>query len=297
MTARRRWVLLALVAVFVGLSGLVVFREGASRAVDRDWPVNVAHRGASAYAPENTLEAYREALELGAGGLELDVHLTRDGRLVVIHDDTVDRTTDGSGPVRDKTLAELQALDAGYDFTTDGGQTYRFRGTGVRVPTLDEVYKEFPSATLNIEIKESQTGIEKALLGVIDRAGAADRTIVVSTGTPVIDRFREVSGGRVRTAASRREITVFYLASRLRLERLVRPPYDALQVPPSHENTRLVTRRFVEAAHDRGVRVDVWTINESAEMNRLLDLGVDSVMTDRPDVLQEVLQSRRTAFR
>ena len=289
--------LLALVVVvFAGILGLTVFREGNPRAIDKDWPVNVAHQGASAYVPENTLEAYKRALELGAGGLEMDVHLTRDGRLVVIHDDTVDRTTDGSGLVRDMTLAELQALDAGYNFTTDG-ETYKFRGQGIRVPTLNEVYKEFPSATVNVEIKESQTGVEKALLRVIDEAGAADRTIAASSSTPVIERFRDLSGGRIRTAASRREVSVFYVASRLRLERLVRPSYDALQVPPSYENTRIITRRFVDAAHNRGVRVDAWTINEAAEMRRLRDLGVDSVMTDQPDVLHEVLESRRAAFR
>ena len=217
-------------------------------------------------------------------------------RLIVIHDDTVDRTTDGSGNVRDLTLAELQALDAGYNFIPDG-ETYRFRGQGLRLPALEEVYKEFPSATVNVEIKESQTGIERALLGTIDEAGAADRTIVAASSSPVIERFRELSGGRVRTAASQREVRVFYIASRLRLERLLRPSYEALQVPPSQGDARIVTRRFVEAAHNRGVRVDVWTINEASEMRRLLDLGVDSVMTDRPDVLQEVLESRRSAFR
>lgn len=289
--------MLALVVVVGSVAGFAVFDRGEARGLDSDWPVNVAHRGASTYVPENTLEAYRRALELGAGGLELDVHLTRDGRLAVIHDDTVDRTTDGSRTVRDMTLAELRALDAGYEFTTDGGQTHKFRDRGIRLPTLEEVYREFPSATVNVEMKESQEGIEKTLLRVIDEAGAADRTIVAASDAPVIERFRELSGGRVRTAASRREITVFYLASRLRLERLIRPSYDALQVPPSHGNIVIVTPRFVEAAHERGVRVDVWTVNEAPEMRRMLDLGADSVMTDCPDVLHEVLESRRATDR
>ena len=274
----------------VGLSlAVIVLRARETRTIRSDWPLNFAHRGASALAPENTLEAFRLAVEAGAGGLELDVHMSRDGELVVIHDASVDRTTDGSGAVAGMTLDELRGLDAGYRFSPDGGRTHPYRGRGVGIPTLAEVYEEFPAAFVNIEMKEAQPGVEEAVMEVIRDAGAEERTLVVSNRHGVVRRFRRLCGDRIPTGASRREIRDFYLLSRLRLERSMCPPYVALQVPLDYRGIPLVTPRFVEAAHSRGVRVDVWTINEPGEMRRLLDLGVDVIMTDRPEALTGVL--------
>ena len=278
---------MAVVAVRRGRAG----RE--RRTVDRDWPVDFAHRGASAWAPENTLEAFRIAAASGAHGLETDVHMTLDGRVVAFHDDAVDRTTDGTGLVREMTLAELKELDAGYRFSPDGGETYPFRGRGVRVPEIGEVFREFPSLAVNIEIKEEQPGVEEALLRVIEEEGARERALVASGKAGPVARFRRLSDGRVRTGASAREIVAFYYLSRLRLEGLLRPPYDALQVPAEHHGTPVVTPRFLEAAHRQGVRVDVWTIDDPGEMRRLLDLGADGIMTNRPEVLREVLGEER----
>ena len=219
--------------------------------------------------------------------------MTRDGHVVAIHDDTVDRTTDGTGLVREKTLAQLQRFDAGYRFTPDGGTTYPYRGRGVRVSEIGEVFREFPGLAVNIEIKESQPGIEEALLRVIEEEGAEDRALVVSAKARVVRRFRKLAGEKVRTGASAREIVVFHYLSRLRLESLLHPPYDALQVPVEHRGTPVVTPRFLEAAHGRGVRVDVWTIDDPGEMRRLLDLGADTIMTNRPEVLQGMLGESR----
>lgn len=240
-------------------------------------------------APENTIEAFRLAVEAGAGGLELDVHMTRDGHIVVIHDATVNRTTSGSGAVSEMTLHELRKLDAGHNFRPDGGPTRPYRGRGVRVPTLGEVLEEFPGVAVNIDIKAGTPGIEETVFGVLREANALRRAIVVSTPHATVKRFRKVSGGHVSTGGSKWEIGIFYLLSRLRLERLVRPAYDALQVPLRHRGILVVTPRFVRAAHARGVRVDAWTINQADEMRRLLDLGVDVIMTDRPGTLAEVL--------
>ena len=282
----------ALVAGSLGAFFVVALRRSGARRLDSDWPLNFAHRGASARAPENTLEAFRLAAEDGAGGLETDVHVTRDGHVVAIHDDTVDRTTDGSGFVRGMTLAELRSLDAGYRFTPDGGATYPYRGKGVRVPLLREVLGESSNLAVNVDIKEARLGVEEAVLRIIEGAGAEDRTLVVSEQTPVVGKFRRLSGGRVRTGASRGESRLFYYLSGLRLEGLLRPAYAALQVPVWHGERELVTPRFLEAAHGVGVRVDVWTIDEPAEMRRLLDLGVDVVMTNRPEALAGVLRGR-----
>lgn len=280
-------VVLGVLAFFVAF-----LRKGGHRTIQGGWPVNLAHRGASAEAPENTLEAFRIAVEAGAGGLELDVHLTRDGHVVVIHDPSAERTTGGEGAVAEMTLAELRAFDAGHNFSPDGGSTRPYQGRGLRVPTLAEVLREFPGVVVNIDMKGERPGIEAAVLGVLSEAGAEGRALVVSSRQGAVRRFRRISGGRISTGASRLETGIFYLLSRLRLERLISPAYDALQVPLSHKGIPIVTRRFVEAAHARGVRVDAWTINEEDEMRRLLDLGVDVIMTDRPAILANVIRER-----
>ncbi len=259
---------------------------------DVSWPANVAHRGALASFPENTLEAFEAGLAAGAGGLETDVHLTRDGKLAVIHDDTVERTTDGSGAIRDMTMAELRSLDAGYRFSPDGGLTHPYRSHGIRIPEFAEVLRRFPQACVNVEIKDEQRGVEEAMLRTIEDAKAEDRTLVASARHRVIRRFRRIAGERIATAASQLEIRTFYLFGRLRLEGLLNPAYVALQVPPRYRGVEVITARFIEAAHRRGIRVDAWTINEPDEMHRLLDLGVDGIMTDRPEVLARVLEER-----
>jgi glycerophosphoryl diester phosphodiesterase len=289
----RKWALISTIAGGVAVLAAVALCKRRTRASKGDWPVNFAHRGASVRAPENTLEAFRSAVEEGAGGLELDVHMTRDGEIVVIHDATVDRTTDGSGAVAGMTLDELRNLDAGYRFSPGGGSTYPYRGRGLRIPTLAEIYGEFPATCVNVDIKEPQPGAEEAVLRVIRNTGAEERSLVVSDDHAVVRRFRRVSAGQISTGASRLEITVFYVLSRLGLQRLVHPAYDALQVPVDHRGISLVTPRFVGAAHSRGVRVDVWTINDPGEMRRLLDLGVDVIMTDRPETLADLLEERQ----
>lgn len=276
-----------ILAVLLGLLGLAAarLRGNGRRPVPAGWPANVGHRGAPFRYPENTLASFRAAVEAGAGALELDVHLTSDGHPVVMHDSTVDRTTDGSGPIAEKTLQEIRGLNAGHRDGADG----RFP-----VPTLAEVLEEFPQAAVNIDVKdEDRPGAEAAVLGVLGEAGASGRVLVTSAHHGVVRRLRRLSGGEFATGASRFEIGVFLVLSALRLEGLLRPEYVALQVPPRHGVLRVVTPRFVAAAHSRGVRVDVWTIDEPEQMRSLLDLGVDAVMTDRPEVLAGVLGVRR----
>src|SRR5215212_9031009 len=199
----------------ISLSGLACFvalilLKGRKRTVRGEWPVNLAHRGASALAPENTIEAFRLAVEAGAGGLELDVHLTRDGHVVVIHDPTVDRTTSGTGAVSEMTFDELRGFDAGHTFSPDGGSNHPYRGLGVRVPTLRDVLEEFPGVAVNIDIKAKRPGIEATVLGVLREANALGRALVVSTPRATVKRFRKISGGNISTGASRWEKRLFY---------------------------------------------------------------------------------------
>jgi glycerophosphoryl diester phosphodiesterase len=271
-----------LVLISLAVAAALAIRSGKTRPVPAGWPVNVGHRGASVRYPENTLASFRGAVEAGAGGLELDVHLTRDGHPVVMHDPKVDRTTDGFGTVSGMTLAEVRRLDVGGAGRADEG-----------VPTLREVLAAFPDVSVNIDIKDSRLpGAEEVVLGVLREAGAMRHVLVASVDHGVLRRFRKISDGRCDTGASRLEIGVFWGLSLLGLERLLRPAYAALQVPVTYGSLRVVTPRFVRAAHSLGVRVDVWTINDPNEMRRLLDLGVDSIMTDRPEALAEVLEGR-----
>jgi len=241
------------------------------------------------------MTAFQGAVDLGYRYLETDVHATRDGVLVTIHDGTLERTTDGSGPVSAMTLEELKRLDAGYRFSPDGGRTFPFRGKGITVPTLAEVAEAFPDVRLNVEVKQSEPPLVDAVgaaVALIEERALHDRILVASFDDRVIQEFRRRMGDHVATSSATREATRFWLASRAGLTRWLRRPYDALQVPPRQGRLTVVDGRFVRAAHRRGLQVHVWTVDEAEEMRRLLDLGVDGLMSDRPDLLLEVLRSR-----
>ena len=248
-------------------------------------PLNIAHRGGAKIGPENTLTGFWKGRSVGADVLELDVHLTENEKLVVIHNERVDDTTNGTGLVREMTLQQLKRLDAGYDFTYEHGETHPYRGKGVVIPTLEEVYQEFPDVPLNIEIKEDQKGIEQKLWEVIEEAEAEDHTLVVAKKTSVIRRFREVSGKQVKTGASAPEMLAFIICSHLYPSCQLQPSYRALQVWKE-----VGTLRIVQAAHRSGIQVDVWTVDDEEDMHRFIDYGVDGIMTDRPDRLNRLLE-------
>lgn len=258
------------------------------------WPVNIAHRGGAALVPENTLEGFREAVGLGEVTLELDVRTCADGEVVVIHDPTVDRTTDGTGAVSQKGRADLDRLDAGYRFPSDDAPDHPWRGRGVRVPTLEAVYRQHPDRPVVIELKDERPGAAEALWRAVEAAGAQDRTLVATNAAAPIRRFRRASGGTVPTAASVGEFAVFWLLSFLHLHRVHDPPFQALQPPEVYRGIRVVTPRLVRRAHEAGLRVDVWTVDDGADMRRLLGWGVDGIMTDRPDVLARILNEGAT---
>jgi glycerophosphoryl diester phosphodiesterase len=240
--------------------------------------------------PENTIEGFREGLGMADAVIETDVHVSADGAVVVIHDPSVDRTTDGTGLVAEKTLVELQTLDAGHYFTPDGGSTYPWRGRGVRIPTLEAVLRAFPDRPVNIELKGQRPGIEEDVYQVIEAAGGQDRALVVTDRRAPVRRFRRASNGTVATAASIVEFAIFWILGLLHLSALYDPPFQALQPPEKYKGVRIVTRRLVREAHRRGLRIDVWTIDEETAMRRLLGFGVDGIITDRPDVLAQVLR-------
>jgi glycerophosphoryl diester phosphodiesterase len=243
------------------------------------------HRGAAGVAPENTLPSFRRALEEGAAYLELDVHGTRDGAVVVIHDDSVDRTTDGSGPVRELSLSELRQLDAGYRFESDG--RYPYRGLGIRIPTLEEVLVELPGVPLNVEIKQVAPAIEEEVARLLARHRSSRRVLLAAEDHRVMERIRRCAP-QVATSASADEARDFFERCFSRRPLPPGPPYRALQVPPRFGGIELLDRQIVEAAHSIGVELHVWTLNEETEIERCLELGVDGVMSDFPARLVQV---------
>lgn len=248
-------------------------------------PLLLAHRGGAALAPENTLVAFRQAIEWwGADILEIDVQPTRDGEVVVLHDATVDRTTDGRGNAADLSFEEISALDAGYRFTPGDAKTYPYRGQGISIPTLKQVLEAFPEHRINVEIKDGRAARRAA--EVITEAGATGR-VLLAAGR----RRDRLAAGRYAggTSAAAEELRAFYLLHRLGLSDWYRPSVDAFQLPHRHRGREVPTARFVRDAHRLNLAVHVWTVDEESDMERLLANGVDGIVTDRPDRLARVL--------
>jgi glycerophosphoryl diester phosphodiesterase len=245
-------------------------------------PIRFAHRGSRVLWPENTMTAFQGAVDLGYRYLETDVHVTRDDVVVVFHDDVLDRLTDGTGKVWDWRWEDLRTLDAAFHFAPDRG--FPLRGSGIGIPTLDELVRTFPEALVNIDLK--QNGIAERVAIEVDRLGIGDRVMIGSFHGRRIARFRRATGGTVATSAGPAEVPAA-LAGRAGAVGA-----DAFQVPEGSRGMRIVTRRFVDRAHAAGKHVHVWTVNEPDAMHRLLDLGVDGIVTDRPDLLDDVLAAR-----
>jgi len=250
------------------------------RYFDTPHPRLFAHRGASGLRPENTLDAFNAGLEDGAYILEMDVHASSDGQVVVIHDATLERTTDGVGPVCERTLSELRRLDAGHGFC-DGDGEHRYRGKGIRIPTFFEVLDAFPYTPLNVEIKQLDPPIEEVVLRAIDEAGARDRVLLAAGDHMVMSRIRAAAPHAI-TGFSAAEVADFVTRCATGDFAGYEPPGKALQVPRRYQGADLVTADMVARAHGFGVEVHVWTINEEREMEALLDLEVDGIMSDFP---------------
>lgn len=312
----------ARIVALVGALALValLLPAGAS-AAENAWLgrriLNIAHQGGEIEAPSNTMFAFKTALEKGAEVLELDVHATSDGEIVVIHDATVDRTTNGTGQVDEMTLDEIKELDAAHWFVPDCGtchdeteSAYAYRGfaTGERpiprklreftpndfkIPTLREVLEEFPDTFINIEIKATapQTvPYEDKLAALLAEYERTNDTIVVSFLDHAVEVFKTLAPD-VDTATGTGEAAFFWASTQGPAPGTQSPRHQALQVPIVFNGITVVTPEFVEKAHANGLAVHVWTINDRAEMEWLIEIGVDGIMTDRPTLLEKVLRS------
>ena len=288
--------LLALVAV-LGVAYLVALWVAVPRA-DHPYftellgpgPHVHAHQGGDHLWPGNTMLAFEGAQALGVDVLELDVHLSADGEVVVIHDATVERTSDGSGAVADLTLAELRELDFGYRWRPPGGapDAFPYRGQGIRIPTLREVLEAFPDAAVNVELKRDDVRLIAITCDLIRELGRERTVMVASFHQRALREFRQRCPG-VATSAGPDEVRTFVFLNLVGLGRLYAPQAEAFQVPRRQGGIEIVNARLVEGLRERNVQLDVWTVNEEVEMRRLFGMGVGGIITDRPDLALEYL--------
>jgi len=251
-------------------------------------PLVIAHRGGKGLWPENTVYAFQYASNMGVDVLEMDLHSTKDGALVMIHDKTVDRTTDGTGDVQSFTLSELKELDAAYHWSPDDGETFPYRGIGIEVPTLDEVFAGFKGQHLNIEIKQAQPSITKPFCEMIRENQMEEKVLVASFDQETLHEFQGTCP-EVATSLGKDDIYTFYIQNLLFMGNLFSPSGNAVQVPEYGGGIHVLTRRFISGAHSRGLEVHAWTINDTYTMQRLLALGVDGIITDYPNLMLALL--------
>ena len=248
----------------------------------------IAHAGGKGIWPDNTLFAMERATELGVDVLEMDVHATEDGVIVLRHDETVDATTNGTGLIREMSFSELGKLDAAYNWTPNEEIDYPYRGQDIGVPSLEELFVALPTMRMDIEIKQLEPSIAEPLCDLIQAYNMEANVLVASFHPHSILEFRKACPN-VATSAVEPEVRYFYALNTILLGNIYQPRLEAFQVPEYAGDIQVVRSRFVDGAHKHNVAVYVWTVNEPLDMEYFVGLGVDGIITDRPDLLLEVL--------
>ena len=250
-----------------------------------------AHRGDAAHFPENTFISFQSAIEIGADVIETDVQRSKDGRFMVIHDDTLDRVTGGKGEISHYTLRELKSFDAGYGYSADG-ESFPFRGKGITIPSLEETLREFPQQRFNVDLKINDPSQAGDYCAIIRRCDAVERVLTASEFTANLKAVRRLLPG-MTTSASHGEIAGVFFLYRCGLFFAKKGlAADALQIPEFYRNRHVASPGMVRQVRRMGIRVHVWTVNSEADMRRLLDAGADGIITDDPRLLKKVIESR-----
>ena len=252
-----------------------------------------AHRGGAALAPENTLAAFDNGLALGAEGLELDVHLSRDGLVMVHHDPELNRTTNLDGPINQRTADELAQADAGWWFSRGDG--YPLRGRGMGVPTLAEVLMRYREVRIIIELKTGSADLARAVVAAVLAADAVERVCVGSFDVRGLRVVRDLEPA-LATSAARVEVAWALMKVWCRCS-LYNASYGGFQIPERSGRTRIISPAFVVAAHRAGLGVQAWTVNQAEDARRLLSYGVDALITDRPDIIVPICRQAGTSLR
>lgn len=254
------------------------FTQGKNR------PEVVAHQGGKGQWPGETIFAFEQATRLGVDVLEFDIRSTRDGHLVLMHNDTVDETTNGTGRVHRFLLKDLKKLDAGYRWTSKGGKSFPYRGKNIRVATLEEVFERFPNTRMNIEIKQSEPSLAAPLGAMIEKHNMTDKVLVASFSHQDLELFR-ARCPKVATSASTQELLRFQFGNNL--DASSRP--DCLQMKDRVRGLRFITKESVTTAHRLNLPLHAWTVNDLEGMRRMIALEVDGIITDYPGQLLTLL--------
>jgi len=293
MKSRRLLTIVAILLVLLVLITLLMPEAPTSAYYGNfNRPLVIAHQGGDGVWPGDTMLAFEHAVEIGADVLEMDAHITKDGQIVLMHDEKVDRTTDGTGLIEDLTLDELKQLDAAYKWSNDDDKTFPYRGQGIQVPTLDELFQKFPQLRYVIEIKLTQNPIDKPLCDLIRKRNMQDKVVIASFHDEAMQNFRATCP-EVATSASRGEVTTFVILGKVFLSGLVTPQYESIQPPydpTESKNIPIMTKRFIREAHAKNIAVEPWTVNDPVLMKQYIEWGVDGIMTDRPDLMVGVLK-------
>lgn len=255
-----------------------------------DVPIEIiAHRGGAEEWPENTMFAFEKARALGSDAIETDIHETKDGVIVIIHDNLLERTTNGKGSVNDYTWEELQKLDAAYNFSLDGNKTFPYRGRGIKIPSLEEALTKFPNVKWSIEIKEEGKVNEEKLINLVKKLGLLDKVVFACFGEKILDEVRKIEP-IAASGFSELEIKRLMYYYYFKLLPFYKPAGDVLQVPPAHNTTQIVSQKWLQAMHNKGLKIHVWTINEEEEMKQMIAMGVDGIITDKPTLLKNLMR-------
>lgn len=285
--------------IALGVVGILVVVYGVMVVVSRPVPDHpyspnnnvlvISHQGGEHLWPDNTMMAFQGSVELGVDVLEMDIHSTADGVLVVMHDETVDRTTNGTGLIKEMTFAELSELDAAYNWPhhdDEGERTYR--GTGVTVPALEELFQAFPDMPMNIEIKQREPSIAQPLCDLLHEYDMTERVLIASFSFETMEEFRTACP-TVAISGTEPQIRTFFVLNMLFLGATYQSEVEAFQVPEYFGDLHVITPRFVSTANQHNVAVHAWTIDEVEDMERMIEAGVDGIITNRPDRLLTLL--------
>ncbi|MET4559319.1 glycerophosphodiester phosphodiesterase [Lysinibacillus parviboronicapiens] len=270
-------------------------REG-KQALQFDRPIIIAHRGGAHLAPEHTILAFEKSAQLGVDGFEIDIRLTKDEEIIVFHDATVERTTDGYGIVADMTLAEINALNHGYQFQDLEGKT-PYREEKTNVVTLRELLERYPNMLVNIDIKDAPDTYEGSLMPsklwrLIEELGAENRVVVTSFYAEQIDRFNLYAQNQVALGAGESDVRKAFTAFSSQFGHLYHPKVDVFQIPPKSGVVTLDSPKFIQFLTNLNIPVHYWTINDVVTMNKLIHNGAKGIITDRPDIAVELLKTQ-----
>ena len=245
----------------------------------------IAHRGGAFEAPENTLEAFANAASVSPNVIfEMDIHFTKDQQIVVIHDETVDRTTNGHGFVKDLTLAQIKELDAGYNFKDQKTGEYTWRGKGVKIPLLSEVFDKFPDRRMLIEVKPNSSELAEAFYNMAKKYNRLDKTVFTSEHGPVI-RYQRTLDASILTAAPSDEVLKAVMLASIGLEAWDKMPADMFCIPEKQDGIQVFSQELLREANKRNKKVFIWTIDNESDMSRLIKENVNGLITDRPKAL------------